>query len=260
MLGVVIRGEARAYPLNQLSGPDREVFNEILGGLPVAVTWCDRCHNGIVYCREIAGRTLTFYISGKLWGDSAVLIDVETGSQWSHLLGEAMEGPLKGTKLAELPGVVMTWRQWKSDHPSTTVSILSRTSDHYWQHRYDESSRYSAALRGDGEVVAYSLTQLREETAINERINGKPIVLAHDAAASATVAYSRAMDGKVLEFSADDGQLLAGGSHWDITTGCAVDGPWQGRCLTRLPLVMSYREAWERFYPHGRWGAERMTQ
>lgn len=39
VLGVVIEGQARAYPINQLHTPQREVFNEVLGGTPIAATW-----------------------------------------------------------------------------------------------------------------------------------------------------------------------------------------------------------------------------
>jgi hypothetical protein len=39
VLGVEIGGEARAYPINQLHWPLREVFNDTLGGRAIAATW-----------------------------------------------------------------------------------------------------------------------------------------------------------------------------------------------------------------------------
>ena len=39
VLGVVIRGEPRAYPINQLTGPSREIVNDTLGGRAIAATW-----------------------------------------------------------------------------------------------------------------------------------------------------------------------------------------------------------------------------
>ncbi len=39
VLGVEIGGEARAYPINQLHWPMREVFNDTLGGRAIAATW-----------------------------------------------------------------------------------------------------------------------------------------------------------------------------------------------------------------------------
>lgn len=39
VLGVVVNGEARAYPINMLTGPSREVINDTLGGRDIAATW-----------------------------------------------------------------------------------------------------------------------------------------------------------------------------------------------------------------------------
>jgi hypothetical protein len=39
VLGTVIGGEARAYPLNMLTGPTREIINDRLGGRAIAATW-----------------------------------------------------------------------------------------------------------------------------------------------------------------------------------------------------------------------------
>lgn len=39
VIGVAIDGEARAYPLNVLTGPEREIFNDHLAGRPIAATW-----------------------------------------------------------------------------------------------------------------------------------------------------------------------------------------------------------------------------
>lgn len=39
VLGVVIKGQARAYPINMLTGPRREIINDTLGGRAIAATW-----------------------------------------------------------------------------------------------------------------------------------------------------------------------------------------------------------------------------
>lgn len=39
VLGVVVGGEARAYPINMLTGPRREIVNDMLGGRAIAATW-----------------------------------------------------------------------------------------------------------------------------------------------------------------------------------------------------------------------------
>lgn len=39
VMGVTINGESRAYVPNQLTGPDREILNDVVGGQPIAATW-----------------------------------------------------------------------------------------------------------------------------------------------------------------------------------------------------------------------------
>ena len=39
VLGVVVNGEARAYPINQLTSPTREIINDTLGDRSIAATW-----------------------------------------------------------------------------------------------------------------------------------------------------------------------------------------------------------------------------
>jgi len=39
VLGVVVNDQARAYPLNMLTGPSREIVNDHLGGRAIAATW-----------------------------------------------------------------------------------------------------------------------------------------------------------------------------------------------------------------------------
>ena len=39
VIGVEVNGAARAYPINQLTGPQREIINDVLGGTAIAATW-----------------------------------------------------------------------------------------------------------------------------------------------------------------------------------------------------------------------------
>ena len=39
VLGVVINNQARAYAINMLNGPTREIINDDLGGESIAATW-----------------------------------------------------------------------------------------------------------------------------------------------------------------------------------------------------------------------------
>ncbi|MBT7914016.1 DUF3179 domain-containing protein [Candidatus Bathyarchaeota archaeon] len=39
IMGAVINGDARAYPVNYMNGPYNEVVNDHLGDLPIAPSW-----------------------------------------------------------------------------------------------------------------------------------------------------------------------------------------------------------------------------
>jgi hypothetical protein len=39
VVGVTIGKESRAYPINMLTGPSREIINDTLGGQAIAATW-----------------------------------------------------------------------------------------------------------------------------------------------------------------------------------------------------------------------------
>lgn len=39
VLGVTVNGQSRAYPLNMLTGPQREIINDNLGNKAIAATW-----------------------------------------------------------------------------------------------------------------------------------------------------------------------------------------------------------------------------
>jgi hypothetical protein len=136
VIGVVVDGKARAYSTWQLDF--HEIVNDEVGGVPLAVTWCPLCHTGLVFDRRVEDRTLTLLVSGKLWRNSLVMQDEPTGTLWSHVSGEALDGPLKGAELRKLPAVQTTWREWSAEHPETLVLRKPRAIE---GSRYDDYAR-----------------------------------------------------------------------------------------------------------------------
>lgn len=127
VLGVVVRGTARAYPLRILQA--HEVANDEIAGVPVAVTYSPLCDCAMVFERVVAGRTLRFGISGLLLRSNLVMYDRDEApahvpSLWSQLGMGAISGPLAGTPLVPLPGVSLTtWAAWLGQHPDTEVIL-----------------------------------------------------------------------------------------------------------------------------------------
>jgi len=71
VIGLVVHGEARAYPLRILIR--HEIVNDTVGGVPLVVTFCPPCNTAIVFERRVAGRVLDFGTTGKLRNSDLVM-------------------------------------------------------------------------------------------------------------------------------------------------------------------------------------------
>lgn len=119
VLGLVINGQARAYPYSILNW--HEIVNDSVGGVPVSVTYCPLCETGIVFERRVAGQETTFGVSGKLFQSCLVMYDRLTNSLWSQPWGIGVVGPQVNQSLKRYPAVRTTLGRWKKAHPETTV-------------------------------------------------------------------------------------------------------------------------------------------
>ena len=55
VIGLSINGDARAYPAGILY--TREMVNDVVGAVPVLVTWCPRCYTALVHDRRVDDTT-----------------------------------------------------------------------------------------------------------------------------------------------------------------------------------------------------------
>lgn len=123
VVGVVIGGAARAYPLHVLAW--HEVVNDTLGGEPVAVTYSPLSGAVIVFGRRVGEEVFRFGVSGLLYNSNLLMYDVRPGGAeeclWSQMMGVAISGPRAGIGLEVLPSAVTAWGEWRARHPETTV-------------------------------------------------------------------------------------------------------------------------------------------
>ncbi len=105
VFGVSINGDVRAYPLRIMGW--HEMFNETIGGVPVALAYCTLCSAGILFETQVEGRNkpLVFGSSGFLYRSNKLMFDRETDSLWNQFTGEPVSGPLvkSGIKLKNTP-------------------------------------------------------------------------------------------------------------------------------------------------------------
>jgi hypothetical protein len=116
-----IGGDARAYPLRVLIW--HEIVNDVVGGVPVAVTYCPLCNSGLAFDRRVDGRVLEFGTTGKLRHSDLVMYDRQTESWWQQFLGEAIVGELTGTRLEMLPARMESIERFAERHPDGRVLV-----------------------------------------------------------------------------------------------------------------------------------------
>jgi len=252
VLGVVVNDEARAYPINMLNGPSREIINDMLGGVPIAATWCHLCHNAVVFDRHIKDQTLQFHVSGWLWNRNLVMQDTQTDSQWSHFLGRAMAGPLEGSRLETFPSELTTWGQWRRKHEDTTVLNLPRSSKQFVRdvHRKPENFVYGFLI--DGHAYHASFAVLQQSPLINLEYRGRVLLISFDPTGTSAQLFERSLDEQTLTFhSTEDGRMqdLQTDTIWSPQTGVAISGPLEGRSLTQQVGMPAFIEAWKTFHP-----------
>lgn len=115
VFGVYHEGEAKAYPQRILVW--HEIVNDAIGQEPVSITYCPLTGTALGFLR---GET-TLGVSGRLVNSNLIMYDRATNSWWPQVLAMAIDGPLAGKSLRQIPVVWTTWKRWQARHPATRV-------------------------------------------------------------------------------------------------------------------------------------------
>ncbi len=220
----------------------------------------------------VDGQEYTFGVSGKLIMNVLVMYDRQTELLWSQLLGEAVDGPLVGSKLEFLPAWQTTWSDWKERYPNTLALRKGFSGS------YDPYSRYYASPEAgvigesiqderlyvkefiigvelNGEAVAYPFGSLNDQPVVNDVIGGVPALVVFDAETGSGVVFRRELEDQTLTFQEQPGLRLIDqetGSTWDGLTGEALTGSLAGKSLPRLKSTQSFWFGWKDFFPNTR--------
>ncbi len=216
----------------------------------------------------VDGQNLTFEVFGLLQG-VLTMVDRQTESVWTHLDGNAINGPMQGERMTIIAIPQMTWSEWKISHPDTVVL----SPDTPFQDRYSPVTiaRFNPreAVYGDGRLEAnalvvgvemggafsgYPVTELQAAGGVvNDTLAGQPVVVLYDSGAQTGIAYSRVAGGRELEFYNASAQGLVlrdreTGSSWDLQ-GRALSGPLAGSSLEFAPSFISEWYGWSAYHP-----------
>ncbi len=279
-----IDGDARAYPLQILTW--HEIVNDIVGGVPVAVTFCPLCNSAIVFDRRFDGEVFDFGVSGNLRNSDLIMFDRQTHTWWQQFTGEGIVGQFAGRQLTLLPGSIISWEDFKGANPEGIV--LSRDTGFrrpYGENPYAGYDRVDnppflfdgdtdgrllpkervLAVTVNGVDAAFPFSILEEEKVVHYTVGGKELVVFFKAGTNsaldqrsirgskdvgATGVFEPELGGRKLTFRAEgDGFVDEGtGSVWNIL-GEAVEGPLAGETLSPVVHANHFWFAWGAFKP-----------
>jgi hypothetical protein len=262
VFGVSIDGDARAYPLRIMGW--HEMFNDVIGGVPLALAYCTLCGSGILFETQVVGRSrpLVFGSSGFLYRSNKLMYDKGTNTLWNQFTGEPVVGRLadSGIVLKQRPVVITDWASWARANPQTQVlsldtgfrrdygsgvvyqdyfaspDLMFPAASDQSQHRQKE---YVFGIRQFGGAKAWPVDAFRRHPVINDTVAGVPVVLFGDASTRTVRAYERGdltFRQKRGEISSDDGAV------WTLTEDALTAA--DGRMLRRVAGHVAYWFAW----------------
>jgi len=285
VLSLTVGGETRAYPLRVMTW--HEIVNDVVGGVPVAVTYCPLCNSGVAFERTVPDHgVLSFGTSGLLYADNLVMYDRQTESLWPQLTGQASIGALTGTELEAIPMGTVAWRDFVGADP--TARVLSQRTGYDRPYGTNPYSGYDdpdgdllfglpddldtrllvkervVGLVGGSTSVAVVRASLVGKDPVEVTLGSRNVVVWHQPGqASAldadTVAdgvdigtvgvFLPVLDGERLHFDADSAGFVdrETGSSWNVL-GRATAGPLRGAELEPYQHLDTFWFAWASFH------------
>jgi hypothetical protein len=283
VLGVIINGEAKAYPHNM--GWWHEIINDVVGGQAVVVSLCPLTGTGLVFNGQGENETrITCGVSGLLFNNNLIMYDRRDNTT---LYPQMTHSPISGrsTELQLLPVIETTWRYWKKLYPnSKVVSVRSGTysTGQYTQYPYGSYRDFTQGpsfpsfpalpdnptakffppksitmgIRFGETAKAYPFPTMGGEAVINDTGEGNDLVVAFYANEQYALPFSRVVNGQTLTFEKTAStdpvfpflmRDIETSSTWNLK-GEAIAGSLQGRTLTQLPSHNGFWFAWATFW------------
>jgi hypothetical protein len=281
VIAVEIEGLARAYPLAILTR--HEIVNDVIGEIPVAVTFCPLCNAAIVFDRRVDDETYRFGVSGFLRNSDLIMWDDQTQSWWQQFTGTGIVGQHTGHQLDHLPSQVVGFSAFVDQYPDGEV--LSGSGRSYGSNPYVgyDSSSDPFLFRGDmddrlfptsrvlagvisGVPVAYPFETLANEVIVNDTVGERDVVAfwqpgsrsaldQRDIDSSRDVGmaalFRRTLDDQILTFFVDNDGTIRDeetNSAWNVF-GTAVEGELEGKQLRQEIAGSHFWFAWAAFQP-----------
>lgn len=270
VVGVVVDGQARAYPLKMLSS--HEVVNDRFDGRPITVTYCPLCGSSVAYERNVTiegtDYTLDFTASGYLYKQDLVMWDPQTGTLWNQILAQAIGTLRDGNVVADhpdvelptIPSTIATWDDWRDEHPESPMLQPVRSSYRDPYEGYYESCRIGISggancdidglhpkaqvvgIDDGGTVKAWVVAGVNTAGGgvVGDEVDGRHLVVSGIGGPTVYDAGDRRFEQDGNRWVDQDGQ------EWDLERGVRADG---GAELEEISAVVLFWFAWQDAHP-----------
>ena len=241
VISVEIGGQTpRAYPIRYLTW--HEIVNDVIGGVPVAVTFCPLCNSGLTFDRRVKGELRTFGVSGKLRNSDMIMFDRETESWWQQAIGLGIVGEHTGDVLKQLPSWMESWAEYKERNPDGLVMDEPNYRRTYGRNPYVSYDSSRKPFLYNGEMPPFGIPALARVVRIGDR--AWPVSRLADkgevSEAGVTISWTSG------QASALDTQQIGQGK--DVGTIRVRDGQGQD-----VPHDVMFAFAFHAFFPDGKW-------
>lgn len=258
VLGVIINGEAKAYPVQFLGY--HHFVQDTVGGKPIMVTYCTVCRTGRVFEPIVNGKIEKFRLVG-MDHFNAMLEDATTKSWWRQVNGEAIAGKLKGQYLPELFSTQTSLGEWLKLNPNSVIM----QADPAFIKSYDSTMKYESGqsrnkltgtdslswkdkswvigVKAGHNKKAYDWNRLKADRIIADRIGNTPIVLVLADDNKSFFAFERPNELSAF-FSKND--TLVFNNHLFRIDGKGIDTSFS---LKPLPAYQEFWHSWRTFNP-----------
>jgi len=264
ILGLNIKGDYRAYPINILNY--HEVVNDEYAAGEKMISYCPLSGSSSIWDRKIQGISTTFGVSRFEYNSNHLLYDRISKGHWLPLKSICVNGELEGFELEGQHVIETTWENWLTMFPSSKVMIppdgtsFNYNVDSYSEYKNSDTIFYSVkpfnstlnvkekvhGIIVDKRLKAFSIEVFGDSTTIlHDNFQGLSIIVIGNRSKQYMVSYERRIPGgPELDFmpAADAPNIVMSdneGNKYDIY-GLIVDGPRKGQALVPTKSISGY--------------------
>jgi len=228
VIGLELNGQARAYPVHLME--HHQIVNDVLAGVPIALSYDPLAGTPRAFRRSVAGKNLHFGVSGLVYNACSLMYDRETQSLWSQFTGQAISGPLSGTRLDRVRVRQEPRDLWLGRAP--TSSVLARPDPEGIDYRFSPYTAYWLQEDIPFPVAAKDSRFHAKELVLGIVMKGKARAYLGSLLTAAGGRVTDNFQGKKIQILYDSENAFM---QWEVPKG--------------IEVTETYWFAWKAFYP-----------